>query len=211
MAEWGVGTQLRAIRLDPGLTLEKLADTSGVSVRGISDIERGVRDRPRRWTIDALSDALQLDAGTRRQLARGRARRVRSEAPAESVQPHRVQDFVGRDGEFRTISQHLGGASRDGVPRTVIVAGPPGVGKTALAIEATQRLREPGSLPLFLDLLGPNPALARPALSVLQALLREVLDAEDGDPPSTMDACVAKWQAVCGKRDPILVLDNGGG
>jgi transcriptional regulator with XRE-family HTH domain len=208
MAEWGVGTQLRAIRLDRGLTLEQLAESSGVSVRGISDIERGVRDRPRRSTIDALCDALQLDAGTRKQLAREQARRVRSEAPAESVQPHRVQDFVGRDAEFRAISDHLGGASQDGVPRTVIVAGPPGVGKTALAIEATQRLREPGSLPLFLDLLGPNPALARPALSVLQALLREVFDAQDGDPPSTMDACVAKWQAVCAKRDRIIVLDN---
>ena len=145
---------------------------------------------------------------TRRELAREQARRARSEAPAESVQPHRVQDFVGREAEFRTISEHLGGASRDGVPRTVIVAGPPGVGKTALAIEATQRLREPGSLPLFLDLLGPNPALARPALSVLQALLREVFDVEDGDPPSTMDACVAKWQAACAKQDRLIVLDN---
>src|SRR6202789_694150 len=176
MAEWGVGTQLRAIRLDRGLTLEQLAESSGVSVRGISDIERGVRDRPRRSTIDALCDALQLDAGTRRELAREQARRVRSEAAAESVQPHRVQDFVGRDAEFRIISEHLGGgrASKDGVPRTVIVAGPPGVGKTALAIEATQRLREPGSLPLFLDLLGPNPALARPPLSLVQALIREV-------------------------------------
>ena len=208
MAEWGVGPRLRAIRLDRGLTLEQLAESSGVSVRGISDIERGVRDRPRRSTIDALCDALQLDPGTRRELARERARRARAEAPAESVQPHRVQDFVGRDAEFRTISEHLGGAAQDGVPRTVIVAGPPGVGKTALAIEATQRLREPGSLPLFLDLLGPNPALARPALSVLQALLREVLDAREGDPPSTMDACVARWQAVCASRSRIIVLDN---
>jgi transcriptional regulator with XRE-family HTH domain len=208
MAEWGVGPRLRAIRLDRGLTLEQLAESSGVSVRGISDIERGLRDRPRRSTIDALCDALQLEAGPRRELAREQARRARSEAPAESVQPHRVQDFVGREAEFRTISEHLGGASRDGVPRTVIVAGPPGVGKTALAIEATQRLREPGSLPLFLDLLGPNPALARPALSVLQALLREVFDVEDGDPPSTMDACVAKWQAACAKQDRLIVLDN---
>src|ERR1700733_10784790 len=184
MAEWGVGAHLRAIRLDRGLTLEQLAESSGVSVRGVSDIERGVRDRPRRSTIDALSDALQLDAGTRRELAREQARRVRSEAPAESVQPHRVRDFVGRDAEFRTISDHLGGASKDGVPRTVMVAGPPGVGKTAVAIEATQRLREPGSLPLFLDLLGPNPALARPPLSVMQGLLREVLDRQDGDPAS---------------------------
>jgi transcriptional regulator with XRE-family HTH domain len=208
MAEWGVGPQLRAIRLDRGLTLEQLAESSGVSVRGISDIERGVRDRPRRSTIDALCDALQLDAGTRRELAREQARRARAEAPAESVQPHRVQDFVGRAAEFRTISGHLGGVPQDGVPRTVIVAGPPGVGKTALAIEATQRLREPGSLPLFLDLLGPNPALARPALSVLQALLREVADGQDGDPPSTMDACVARWQAACARHDRLIVLDN---
>jgi transcriptional regulator with XRE-family HTH domain len=208
MAEWGVGAHLRAIRLDRGLTLEQLAEASGVSVRGISDIERGVRDRPRRSTIDMLCDALQVDPATRRELAREQFRRSRMESPAESVQPHRVRDFVGRDAEFRTISEHLGGASQDGVPRTVIVAGPPGVGKTALAIEATQRLREPGSLPLFLDLLGPNPALARPPLSVLQALLREVLDPRDGDPPSTLDACVAKWQETCARRDRIIVLDN---
>jgi transcriptional regulator with XRE-family HTH domain len=208
VAEWGVGAQLRAIRLDRGLTLEQLAEASGVSVRGISDIERGVRDRPRRSTIDALCESLQVDPATRRELAREQIRRTRMESAAESVQPHRVRDFVGRDAEFRAISQHLAGTAQDGVPRTVIVAGPPGVGKTALAIEATQRLREPGSLPLFLDLLGPNPALARPALSVVQALLREVLDPRDGDPPSTLDACVAKWQEMCARRDRIIVLDN---
>ena len=208
MAEWGVGAHLRAIRLDRGLTLEQLAEASGVSVRGISDIERGVRDRPRRSTIDALCDALQVEPGTRRELAREQVRRIRTESPAESVQPHRVRDFVGRDAELQAISEHLAGVSHDGVPRTVIVAGPPGVGKTALAIEATQRLREPGSLPLFLDLLGPNPALARPALSVVQALLREVFDPQDGDPPSTLDACVAKWQEMCARRDRIIVLDN---
>jgi transcriptional regulator with XRE-family HTH domain len=208
VAEWGVGAHLRAIRLDRGLTLEQLAEASGVSVRGISDIERGVRDRPRRSTIDALCESRQVDPGTRRELAREQFRRTRMESAAESVQPHRVRDFVGRDAEFRVISQRLAGTSPGGVPRTVIVAGPPGVGKTALAIEATQRLREPGSLPLFLDLLGPNPALARPALSVVQALLREVFDPQDGDPPSTLDACVAKWQEMCARRDRIIVLDN---
>jgi transcriptional regulator with XRE-family HTH domain len=208
MAEWGVGPQLRAVRLDRGLTLEQLAEASGVSVRGISDIERGVRDRPRRSTIDALCDALRVDPSTRRELAREQFKRTRTESPAESVQPHRVRDFVGRDAELRAISEHLAGPAQDDVPRTVIVAGPPGVGKTALAIEAAQRLREPGSLPLFLDLLGPNPALARPALSVVQGLLREVFDPQDGDPPSTLDACVARWQEMCTRRDRIIVLDN---
>src|SRR5580704_4742040 len=117
MAEWGVGPRLRAIRLERGLTLEQLAEDSGVSVRGISDIERGVRDRPRRATIDALCDALQVDPGTRRELAREQLRRTRTESPAESVQPHRIQDFVGRGAEFRAISEHLAGAPADGVPR----------------------------------------------------------------------------------------------
>lgn len=208
MADWGVGAQLRAIRLDRGLTLEQLAEISGVSVRGISDIERGVRDRPRRSTLDALTDALQIDAGTRKALAREQARRSRAESPAESVQPHRVRDFVGREAEFQAIAAHLAGATHDGTPRTVVMAGPPGVGKTALAIEATQRLREPGSYPLFLDLLGPNPALSRPPLSVLQALLREVLPPQDGDPPSTMDECIARWQEMCDRQSRIIVLDN---
>src|ERR1700744_6755007 len=147
MAGRAVGAQLRAIRVDRGLTLEHLAEASGVSVRGISDIERGVRERPRRSTIGALCEALQVDSGTRRELAREQFRRARTESPAESVQPHRVQDFVGRETEFRTIPGHLAGAGPGGVPRTGIVAGPPGGGKTALPIEATQRLGEPGSLP----------------------------------------------------------------
>ena len=109
MAEWGVGPHLRAVRLDRGLTLEQLAEASGVSVRGISDIERGVRDRPRRSTIDALCDALQMDPATRRELTREQIKRTRTESPAESVQPHRVRDFVGRDAELRAISGHLAG------------------------------------------------------------------------------------------------------
>src|SRR6201996_3101461 len=208
MAEWGLGTQLRAIRLDRGLTLEQLAEASGVSVRGISDVERGVSDRPRRSTIDALCDALQVDASTRTELAREQARRIRAVAPAEAVAPHRLRDFTGRETELHAIARYLAQASRDGAPRTVIVAGAPGAGKTARAIEAPQRRREPGSLPLFLDLLGPNPALARPPLSVVQALLREVLDPQDGDPPSTLDACVAKWQEMCARRGRVIVLDN---
>src|SRR6202012_1413997 len=97
MAEWNVGAQLRSIRLDRGLTLEQLAEASGVSVRGVSDIERGIRERPRRASSEP---------------AREQARPPRAEAPAESVQPHRVQDFADRDAEIRTISRPLGGPSQ---------------------------------------------------------------------------------------------------
>jgi transcriptional regulator with XRE-family HTH domain/tetratricopeptide (TPR) repeat protein len=208
LADWGVGAQLRSIRLERGFTLEQLAEVSGVSVRGISDIERGVRDRPRRSTIDALCDALKVDASTRRELAREQVRRARSESPAESVQPHRVLDFVGRGSEFASIRTHLGSGFNDGVPRTIVIAGPPGVGKTALAIESAQRLRDPNSIPLFLDLLGPNPAMARPPLSVIQALLREVSAPGDDDPPASLEAAVVRWQEACAAKQRTIVLDN---
>ena len=141
--------------------------------------------------------------------ARARAgRHARSESPAASVQPHRIKDFVGREPEFTAIRSFLAAASTSGIPRTVVIAGPPGVGKTALAIESAQRLRDPGSVPLFLDLLGPNPSLARPPLSVVQALLRQVSGPGDADPPGSLDAAVARWHEHCVARQRTIVLDN---
>jgi pimeloyl-ACP methyl ester carboxylesterase len=55
-----LGGLLRAARVAADLTLEALAERSGVSARTISDIERGVSTRPRRATTYALADALGL-------------------------------------------------------------------------------------------------------------------------------------------------------
>lgn len=208
MGGLGIGAQLRALRLDRGYTLEQLAEVSGVSVRGISDIERGIRDRPRRSTIDALCNALEVDDSMRRELTRHQPSRNRTDKPIESVQPHRVFDFIGRQAEYRLIAAHLTKAVQVGQSRTVILAGPPGMGKTALAIEATQRLREPGSLPLYLDLLGPNPALARQPLAIVQGLLRQLPGSRNEDQPMELDACVAKWRAACESHQFTVVLDN---
>ncbi|BCB77416.1 hypothetical protein Pflav_038260 [Phytohabitans flavus] len=48
--------------------------------------------------------------------------------------------FVGRDGELAAIERAFGGSDVD----AVVVAGPSGVGKTALAREALKRLRAAG-------------------------------------------------------------------
>jgi transcriptional regulator with XRE-family HTH domain/tetratricopeptide (TPR) repeat protein len=208
MTETAVGSQLRTLRLERGFTLERLAEASGVSVRGISDIERGVRDRPRRSTVDAICNALEVDRRTGQVVTRLLLSRFGPETPVEAVQPHRVHDFVGRDDEMQALLPHLRHSSTDGVPRSAIVAGPPGVGKTAFAIEVTRRLLDRDRPSLYLDLLGPNVATARPALSVMQALLRQVLTAEEGDPPSTLDACVARWQTKCSSEERVIILDN---
>jgi class 3 adenylate cyclase len=51
---------MRQYRWETGMTQEVLAERAGLSVRCLSDLERGVNLRPRRDTINALIRALQL-------------------------------------------------------------------------------------------------------------------------------------------------------
>src|SRR5688500_4817605 len=54
------GDLLRRFRVARGLTQERLAERSGLSVRGISDLERGARTVPYRETIVRLIAGLEL-------------------------------------------------------------------------------------------------------------------------------------------------------
>lgn len=58
-----VGERMRRHREVLGLTQEVLAEKSGVSVRAISNIERGLTRRPRAATLRQLTDALLLTEG----------------------------------------------------------------------------------------------------------------------------------------------------
>ncbi|WP_329530501.1 helix-turn-helix domain-containing protein [Streptomyces sp. NBC_01450] len=62
------GRALRGLRLGRAMTMEQLAEASGVSVRGISDMELGNTRRPRQGTIAALAQALRLDDAERAEL-----------------------------------------------------------------------------------------------------------------------------------------------
>ena len=52
------GDLLRRYRLAAGLRQEELAAQSGLSVRGLSDLERGARRAPRRETVQLLAEAV---------------------------------------------------------------------------------------------------------------------------------------------------------
>src|SRR3954454_11800262 len=52
------GDWLRRYRLAAGLTQELLAERAGLSVRGISDLERGRRSSPYYGTVRMIADAL---------------------------------------------------------------------------------------------------------------------------------------------------------
>ena len=51
---------LRQLRTAAALSQEELAERAGVSLRGISDLERGVRRSPHLITVRLLADALGL-------------------------------------------------------------------------------------------------------------------------------------------------------
>ena len=55
------GTPLRECRAATGLSQGELAERSGLSRRGISDLECGERGSPRPGTVRRLSAALRLD------------------------------------------------------------------------------------------------------------------------------------------------------
>jgi class 3 adenylate cyclase len=54
------GELLRRARQAAGLTQAELAERAGLSVRGINDLERGVRQAPRKDTVALLAQALGL-------------------------------------------------------------------------------------------------------------------------------------------------------
>src|SRR5687768_12354292 len=96
------GTLLRRHRLAAGLTQEALAERAGLSVRGISDLERGLRTAPHFATVERLAIALGLEAGdqeTFAALARSAtgARSVCT-SPVPAALPVPPTPLIGREG-----------------------------------------------------------------------------------------------------------------
>jgi transcriptional regulator with XRE-family HTH domain len=62
------GVLLRQHRAAAGLSQEELAERAGLSRRGISDLERGIRRAPHAGTVRRLAEAMELDRHTRAEL-----------------------------------------------------------------------------------------------------------------------------------------------
>jgi tetratricopeptide (TPR) repeat protein/transcriptional regulator with XRE-family HTH domain len=136
------GELLKRYRMAAGLTQEELAGRAGLSVRGISDLERGLRRVPRKDTIELLVEALRLAAPDHARLLAA-ARRSRTSAPPLPIEdlPGSVfPPLVGRTRELALLEQHL----VSGTPPMVLLAGEPGIGKTRLLAETVQRAGSQG-------------------------------------------------------------------
>ncbi len=117
------------------LTQEDLAERARLSVRAISDLERGVRRVPYRDTVRQLADALDLPDEDRLALeaASGRvARGVRlRERRAPVTLPDDRTSFIGRGQAIAALAARV----RWATGRLVTLTGTGGIGKTRLAIE----------------------------------------------------------------------------
>ncbi|HWE64342.1 MAG TPA: helix-turn-helix transcriptional regulator, partial [Chloroflexota bacterium] len=84
---------IKQYRLAAGFTQEELAERAHVSVRAVSDLERGVKSRPYPATIRLLADALQLAEAERTVLEVAAGRRSGA-APAVASDAHEVADAL---------------------------------------------------------------------------------------------------------------------
>jgi predicted ATPase/DNA-binding XRE family transcriptional regulator len=137
------GTVLRQLRTAAALSQEELAERAGVSVRGISDLERGVHRTPHLVTVRLLADALTLDPADRAALLTA----ARQENPADpqleslaryGLLPVPLTSLIGRERELAEVTSLLGRAEG----RLTTLTGPGGVGKTRLALKAAADLLE---------------------------------------------------------------------
>jgi predicted ATPase/DNA-binding XRE family transcriptional regulator len=136
------GDLLRQLRTSAALSQEALAERAGLSLRGVSDLERGARRTPQLATVRMLADALDLNASERRTLlaAARPGRLVESHdggVSGATLFPVSLTSLIGREREVSTLVSLETGRTQ----RLVTVTGPGGIGKTRLALEVGARTR----------------------------------------------------------------------
>jgi transcriptional regulator with XRE-family HTH domain len=209
----GFGEVLRGYRRAARLTLEQLAEVSGVSARALSDMERGRSKGPQHRTVTALADALALEGDARDEfvdLARdGRLRDHWTRSSGLCELPRLVDDFTGRAAELAWVSELIHGESAPGASAAGLITGSGGMGKTTLAIRAAHDLRPNFSGGVFfIDLFGMSPQPATSA-DALRLLLR-ALGAADDQIPEDVPGRASVYRSLLRDRHALVVLDNAG-
>ncbi|MDT0469895.1 ATP-binding protein [Streptomyces gibsoniae] len=208
-----LGRLLLDLRTRAGLSQEQLSHATGVSVRALADMERGRSRGPQRRTVQALSQALKLNACDTEKLEQaasvGRPRRRHGADPIDhhvAALPRDIVDFTARGQALARIHAVVASAT-PAHPPVVVVAGQPGLGKTSFAVHTAHILaaRFPdGQLALDLRGMDPEPVSPRDAL----ARLLRAMGVNDGAVPEDTEDRSGLFRSMVADRSLLLVLDN---
>jgi transcriptional regulator with XRE-family HTH domain len=194
LAHW-----IRTRRRAEMLTQQQLAERAGLSVRTVRYLEAGQHSAPRSQTRRLVVAA--LSGG----LTGGQASPVPAQLPPDTP------DFVGRDVAMRQLDDllgSLGGPARH-APMLVVLVGPLGAGKTALAVHWAHRSRSwfvDGQV--FLDLGGS--ARGRDPVSPAECLSRvlQALGVSRRDIPSDPATAQALYRTLLADRRMLMLFDD---
>jgi tetratricopeptide (TPR) repeat protein/transcriptional regulator with XRE-family HTH domain len=228
LQESAFGRLLRRCRVGAGLTQEELAARAGLSVRAVSDMERGRTRTPFPRSVRQLADALGLaapqralliaaagpDAGLAAAAGIGRAAGTSGAdgqvlaVPVPRQLPSGPTRFTGRARELDMLAA-LAEVAASEAGTAVVVSGTAGVGKTALAVHyAHQAAADFPDGQLYVNLRGAGPAGTPTAP---EDAIRGFLGAFGLGPdrvPQDVDAQAALLRSLLAGRRVLLVLDN---
>ena len=189
------GELLRHYRVAAGLTQEQLAERAGLSVRGLSDLERGLHRAPHPGTLSQLADALELTHADRDRLL---STRRRTPAPASSLTdratlPLPLTSFIGRQREMLELRGLLGRT------RLMTLTGVGGVGKTRLVIELARAALDDYPDGIRFVELAPLDQPAQVAFAIAQGF---------GLPERSGQPMLEGLATALASRHALLVIDN---
>jgi tetratricopeptide (TPR) repeat protein len=213
------GALLRACRLSVRLSQQELAWSSGMSVREISDLERGRTRRPYPDSVQRLAEALGLRGQARGEFTAAAGRRLAVGAmtgpvPADGGRvvprqlPGHVGQFAGREAELAALTGLLEGADSTSAAVISAIGGTAGVGKTALAVHWAHQVAE--QFPdgqLYVNLRGYDAGRPMPAGDALAGFLR-ALGVAGPDIPGDPDERAAAYRSLVAGRRMLVILDN---
>jgi predicted ATPase/DNA-binding XRE family transcriptional regulator len=164
------GDLVRRHRTAATLSQEELAERAGLSVRALSDLERGVHRAPRLETVRMVADSLGLAEAERTELLAAarpqvmgsrQPERVRLHPPAALPRP--PTRLIGRQSELASLSNLL---AQDDI-HLVTLTGAGGTGKTHLALTVACDVRDHYPDGVFFVDLSPltDPALVLPTIA----------------------------------------------
>ncbi|MBC6451486.1 helix-turn-helix domain-containing protein [Actinokineospora xionganensis] len=214
---------LRTLREKACLTQEELAERSGLSIRAISDLERGRTSKPQRKSVVLLAEALRIEGDSLEKFRRIARRKVDSGSSA-SVRPLALStacpmgpaagdDLPAGLSSLIEWMRHVlveqpvwlrepGGVDVPG-QRMVELVGGPGTEKTLVAIQAAARF--PRHFPdgqFYVSAEGHD----RRPVGLVDRLLR-VFGAESAG-CETLEERAERLRSTLRSRRALLVLDN---